>query len=804
MSVVNTFQLEVQRVEDNCIFKLSWGNSLQLEPVVLKYPERLTACYKSWKTAYLNFYTVAMRGKAIVEGGTSSLTEMDWRRRLVHEEVTLLSEFYDWLESPKLNSIRSKIGQANKALVPTDGSLIPSQWVNIFVSCNFLELEYLPWEMWELGVGSTTRIVRSPNNIRFEPIEPRKGRPRILVIFGDDTGLSFQEERRAIDKQLKPMAEVVYVGWGMTRTNGNDLKTEILDALGSEAGWDMLLFFGHSDEASLTGGELAIAPQTWIALSEIRPQLLEAKKRGLQFALFNSCNGLSIASSLIDLGLSQVAIMREPIHNAVAQKFLLKFLQVLATHRDVYDAMKLAVDELKLNYKSTFPSAYLIPSLFWHREAALFRIEPRGPKQFLQQLIPTRGEAIRLGILVGLSLIPPIQLLLLEPRLTVQAIYRQVTQQVPKMSGVPPVLLVQIDLASLDRAKIKADKRNPTDRQYLASVVRKLTTQPNKIIGIDYELDQPTDEDPQLISALRDSAQRGNILILASTKNQSESQISTSVSHIKDNRSLSADLYFQQSYLTLPSPNDKCPDFCPFAYVLAMLQSQNQGLPPSANRRLYWKSSGVSKTAFWTQPQFQLKPITELSRQFNQMWLHPIVDFSIPPAQVYERIPAWQLLESPKNKGLPIQNLQQILILASGGSEKEMSDEFDNTPTAIWYWRNFNGKQKFYPKDFTTGEYYAYMIHHLLTRKLLIPIPDLWMIGLAVIFGKGFVFVMRCKRLGEKKSHLRTHAWFWGGAMFYGVVALQIFVSYAVVLPWLLPMIAVGGYVLPRLRQGRV
>jgi hypothetical protein len=382
MNVVNTFQLKVHRVQNTCLFDLSWGNSLQRQ-AILNYPETLNACYKSWKTAYSNFYTVAMRGKAIVEGGTSALTDLDWNRRLVQEEEALLYEFHYWLRSSELYEIRSLIGQANKTLVPTDGSLIPSQWVNVFVSCNSLELEYLPWEMWEIGsefgVGSTIRIVRSPNNISFEPIQPRKGRPRILVILGDETGLSFQEERRAIEKQLKPMAEVVYVGWGMTRTNGNDLKTEILDALGSEAGWDMLLFFGHSDEASLTGGELAIAPQTWIALSEIRPQLLEAKKRGLQFALFNSCNGLSIASSLIDLGLSQVAIMREPIHNAVAQKFLLKFLQVLATHRDVYDAMKLAVDELKLNYKSTFPSAYLIPSLFWHREAALFRIELRGP-----------------------------------------------------------------------------------------------------------------------------------------------------------------------------------------------------------------------------------------------------------------------------------------------------------------------------------------------------------------------------------------------------------------------------------------
>lgn len=89
-----------------------------------------------------------------------------------------------------------------------------------------------------------------------------------------------------------------------------ELKAKISAAIADERGWDVLFFAGHSNETVLTGGELAIAPNVSLSISEITPQLLKAKQRGLQFALFNSCSGLTLANSLIDLGLSQVAVMR--------------------------------------------------------------------------------------------------------------------------------------------------------------------------------------------------------------------------------------------------------------------------------------------------------------------------------------------------------------------------------------------------------------------------------------------------------------------------------------------------------------
>lgn len=104
----------------------------------------------------------------------------------------------------------------------------------------------------------------------------------------------------------------------------------------------------NSNETPLTGGDLKIAPNSaigeadtsrCIAIQDITQPLQQARDRGLQFAIFNSCSGISIAESLINLGLPQVAVMREPIHNTVAQEFLVQFLNALAEYKDVHEAL---------------------------------------------------------------------------------------------------------------------------------------------------------------------------------------------------------------------------------------------------------------------------------------------------------------------------------------------------------------------------------------------------------------------------------------------------------------------------------
>ncbi|MBW4549542.1 MAG: CHASE2 domain-containing protein [Aphanocapsa sp. GSE-SYN-MK-11-07L] len=815
MTDLHLFRLEVQQVDQSCLFQLSWGKGQQLR-ARLPYPESLPRVYQDWQRAYRSFYgSAAVRGQAEVSN-TLTLTDVDWRIRLVQAEAALLSEFHHWLRSAELYEIRAAIASATKHLGHQSASARKPAGVDLFLTCDPIALEHLPWETWEigaeLGAGGGIRIIRSPINIQHEAVQQRRGRTRILVILGDDTGLDFRAEIKAIEQKLKPVADVIWVG--LTSPDVAQLKIQIRQALVSELGWDILLFFGHSNEAALTGGELAIAPHTWISVREIMPQLLKAKEHGLQFALFNSCNGLNIAGSLVNLGLSQVAVMREPIHNAVAHTFLVRFLQELAQHRDVQEAMIAATQDLKLNHNLTFPSTYLIPSLFRHPEAPLFQLKPWGLRQGLQQLVPNRMEAIALSALLALSLLPKVQDLLLQSRLGAQAVYRSLTQQIPPKS-LPPVQLIHIDQDSLTRAKIPADKYDPMDRSYLASVLNKLSSSSPQVIGIDYLLDRPTPEDPQFVAVVRQLVKKGNWVILATSKDNNGNgpqELVVGVEGLSQDWSLQANIDFPFGYVELPPQDAKCQGQCPFAYMLGLIHCLQTYSPP-----LQLKPQLESKTdlgnqvfstlqslppsaqvGFWRGSNSRLNAVTSFSHGFGQSWLQPIVDFSIPPSQVYERIPAWQVLASTRRPDSVTLAAQPIVILAPGEYEPEQSDTFP-LPLATSFWRSLEEKAALGSEEMTGSEIHAYMVHHLLAQHLVVPIPDLWLVGIAIVIGKGAVIVLA--------GHQFSRRW-WvlgmvGGTLAYGMIGLQVFVSYGVLLPWLLPTMTVWGYLIPTWRQAK-
>ncbi|MCY7320348.1 MAG: CHAT domain-containing protein [Phormidesmis sp. CAN_BIN36] len=387
------FRLKVQKIEQICLFELAWGQSQQLV-ATLNYPPLLAERYQDWRRIYLSFYKTAeiplfstnsppahsplndllddsLRGWTIATG---QLTSANWHTKLVEAEIKLLNEFHHWLRSAELFEIRATLARASQEM----SSDRHPQNLDLFLTCTPIELARLPWETWEIGADfaatGTIRIVRTPATIRSDAdavMRQPRSRVRILAILGDDTGLNFQTDREAV-RSLFPVAAVTFVGWqpGQTAT---EVKAQIRDAIAAEPGWDVLFFAGHSNETEVVGGELTIAPNVSIPICDIAPQLTAAKERGLQVAIFNSCSGLHIAEFLIDLGFSQVAVMREPIHNRVAQEFLVQFLRGLANRQDVHDSLLAACRSLRLEKNLTYPSAYLVPSLFCHPNASLFR-----------------------------------------------------------------------------------------------------------------------------------------------------------------------------------------------------------------------------------------------------------------------------------------------------------------------------------------------------------------------------------------------------------------------------------------------
>jgi CHASE2 domain-containing sensor protein len=792
------FRLKIWRVEQTCIFELSWAAGLQIT-AQLTYPESLTALYQAWQTAYLNFYSHALRSRVQGSGRITS-SAIDWRAQLVQAEARFLSEFYFWLNSAELLGIRSQIAKAAivQPLADTTDESSQAKPIDVCLTCEPLELARFPWEAWEIGTefgtNRTIRIARTPANLR-KTASPRRSRSklRILAILGDDTGLDFQTDRQAM-QSLAKLATIEFVGWQAGKDPHN-LKEAIAAAIADEQGWDILFFAGHSNETAITGGELTIAPGISILVQEIAPQLIKARDRGLQFAIFNSCSGLSIANSLVDLGLSQVAIMREPIHNRVAQEFLLRFLQHLSEYCDVHTAMLEACTFLKVDRNLTYPSAYLIPSLYRHPEAIPFQLQPQGLRHWLKPWLPTQKQAWTLAALTALSLLPPIENLLLEARVGTQAVYRHITRQIPQDQ--PSVLLVQVDEDSI--RGLDARKINPIDRTYLAQVIDKAQTLKPQVMSIDFLLDRPTTEDQPLAKAVQSATQQGQWLLFSAQLKNNRREVGVIPTIGNPNSTLQGQIDLYLNYAEIPAAQQSCYETCPLGYLTALtaqLQRSANPLNPTsqsttnARDRLLRQVAQTDDAKLQSLLNYRLFPLTPIAENFGQLWLRPILDYSIPPNQVYQKLSAGTLLDGKALDGkAPASDRPTIILIAAGGYEQagisRMGEDNFPLPLAVRYWSNAQTNP-----IFTGGEAHAYMIHQFLTGHRIIPIPALWLMGLGAIGGAGLQQLM-------KQRNRRRHRRVMGLSAItglYGISALQLYISSGLLLPIVLPTIVVWLY----------
>lgn len=757
--------LEVTFVEQTCLFKL-YGEGREHEPARIPYTETLTAHYHSWQKAYLAYYrslSSDMRGRA--ESGVGKMPDRDWRAELVKEEAMLLAEFNRWLKHEKLNKIRDVISrcaievQAERKSKQKD----ESAFVNLFITCHpgeesSLDLAKLPWEGWEVGRefnelmdGQTIRIARKPTSIQAGTVKrPRRDRLRVLAIFGDDTQLDFKSEKAELNKVSGAYIRIVD---RHSCPATIDLQEYICREIADSEGWDILFFAGHSNEARVVNGELSIAPGKALMIHEIAPQLKAAKEQGLQFAIFNSCKGLDIANALIELGLSQVAIMREPIHNSVAEQFLIAFLKAMINREDVHSAVLFACEQFK-DSRITYPSAHLIPSLFRHPNAELFRL-PHW-QHSLRRFLPRRKQAIALSIFAFLSLLPPVQQALIQSRQVAQIAYRELRQQVatPK----PPILLVQIDQKAAET--LDARKVYPIDRAYVARLIQRAQTIQPEVIGIDYIFDSPEEEeDPALRQQIQQATGQKTTIVLANT--ETPKSIVPAISSLDRVQQGYVNAY--PFYIELPSQECKPPS-CPFSFAIA-------------------------KASNFRGQDLKLSPITSFSQAFGQNWLQPIVDFSISPNEAYQAMSAAVFLKQTPSSELP-----KTVIIAPGNYERagitgHGEDIIDPPPLPVEMWR---------PNSvFTGGEFHAYMVHHLLNNRLVIPIPDLWVLMIAAVLGRMAVLMVQDSQIPRK----RVLVFFVGGTLLWGWIGLELYLSAGLLVPWLIPSIVFWMLTMPLFRR---
>lgn len=783
------FHLKVLHVEQLCLFELSWGQGQRLT-AQLNFPASLSKSYQDWRRAYVNFYQSAqMRGRKL-DGGVIT-PNTNWYKQLTNSETNLLKGFNNWLRSADLYEMRSVITKASH----------DAKTVQIFLTCGSTELDRLPWEAWELGTEIANKkkvyIIRAPLNIGNGVIDEQASRrPRILAILGDETGLDFRKERHAL-KSLFKVADVEFVGWQPGISSTQIIK-DINSAIVDERGWDILFFAGHSNECEITGGEIGVAPQVSIPINQIASKLTIARERGLKVAIFNSCSGLNIADALINLGFSQVIVMREPIHNNVAQEFLVSFLRGLAKHLDIYESMLQARQVLL--HERAYPSSFLIPSLFCHPGAKLFRIAPASIwQQPLKRFLPTPIEAATLFISLTLCVLNPVDNLLLDTRLLFQAAYRDITSQIP--SEAAPVALVEIDTQSIVDAQLPNSQLYPMNRSYLAKLVKRASELKAPVISLDFLIDAPQDNTPSgdkdLKLAVNNAANQNIFLIFGTILNQTEdNELDIYKAGIYNyNSMLKAYTNASTDYLEIPFNSD-CRQMCPISYLMALTHMAKQEisqLPQPRNNKLDLRTQLFNK--FEQSPQkSNLSIINKLRPIFG---IFPLVDYSIPPNRIYTKIPAHEFLNNlDVNKANAIS--KQVVLIASGDDKRlgmaPGTPDQVIIPSAMSYWVN--------QSSLTGGESLAYPTHHLMRQRLVFAIPDILMLGTAIIFSKITALTIEYQLSKTQRQKVLASSIIL--VILYGIMVLQIYISVAILLSWLLPSSIFLAYVFSATRKSHV
>ncbi|MGB3514960.1 MAG: CHASE2 domain-containing protein [Elainellaceae cyanobacterium] len=780
------FQLRIQAIQQDCLFELTWGTGQRLAATV-PYPSVLDTHYQTWQQAYLSFYSQTQplpspsqnspfRGRSAGSGSFAPPT-IDWQAQLIEAETRLLYTFHRWLRSPELYDIQSTLAGASRQSASDDAA------IDIFLTATPTSLLRLPWEAWEVGgMGGHLRIARCPAIVRSPSANCSKprSRPRILTILGYDPGHTFEADWHQVQKSLRHLAEIPPpIGYHPDLTIPQ-LKQQIADAIADPQGWDMLIFAGHSNDTDLTGGELGIAPGVSIQIKEIQSQLAIARQNGLQCAVFNSCNGVSIADTLINLGVSQVVVMREPIHAQVAQAFLIQFLNELSHQQDLHQALIHTCDYFKTDVNLTYPSAYLIPSIFRYPNASVFQLHRQTWRDRLRLLRPTRYELAILPTMLLLSWLVPVQDELLDQRILMQARYRQWTGRI-EPEPQPQLLLVQIDDESIQRADIIEPK--PMSRQYLADLVTQLSNSGTQTIAIDYLLDRAHEEQSALIQATQSAAEQGSCLIFGAFPSQTGGWLQAPPELANPDYSIhgNATRAWGPSH-RMPLMVGK-PDIYLFAFTLSTFDALDGDRPCI--------QSTLTDEAQTIYPRLKWQPISQFAYGTlgGQYWLHPITDFSIPPQQVYEPIPAWQVIE--RSQTLDLSDWQTVMI-ASGGYEEaglQPGEDSFKAPLAMQYWYRQDGNPH---RLMTGGEHHAYLFHQIRTQRFVVPIPDTWMVVVAFLISKSLTLFLRQARSPKRYFYLLLWAGLAGGAIAYSLFSLELYLaSVALLLPIVFPVITI-------------
>ncbi|MFL9459011.1 CHASE2 domain-containing protein [Tolypothrix bouteillei VB521301_2] len=299
-----------------------------------------------WQSTYGSLWKFTrIKAKKIVYDGSIN------QRREECDNLTseLRSLLNNWLLAESFRAVREKWLK----------HLMPEDEVRVLIRTASMQLKKLPWHLWELVDRDYPKAEVALSVPQSEQVAATlqafslRKKIRILAILGDSDGIDVTQDRHLLEKL--PGAATTF----LVKPQRQDINDELW-----KQPWNILFFAGHSKSEGDTGC-IYINETDKLTIDELRYALKNAVANGLQLAIFNSCDGLGLARELQDLQIPQIIVMREPVPDLVAQKFLKYFLEVFSSGQSIYAAVRIARERLK-GIEKEYPGATWLPVICEH------------------------------------------------------------------------------------------------------------------------------------------------------------------------------------------------------------------------------------------------------------------------------------------------------------------------------------------------------------------------------------------------------------------------------------------------------
>lgn len=301
----------------------------------------LSRCLADWQQQYNQLgINHRIKPQQIIYNG------VEFSHFKLNESATTLGQMLaQWLNSPSFRPIDKHLRE----------ELNREEVIRMLICSDRPEIYQLPWCCWDLVTNyPRLEIAYSSPNFTNVPVAhqgQRHQRVRILAILGDAQGIDLEGDRSFLS-DIEQAAVEFLIEPTLQELNQNLWQKT----------WDIVFFAGHSNTQSRQG-VLYLNSQEQITIEQLSYGFKQAIARGLQLAIFNSCDGLGLAEELGQLFLPQSIVMRMPIPDQMAHQFVRYFLQAYANGNSMYLAMRQAREQLQ-GWEQQFPCASWLPIIY--------------------------------------------------------------------------------------------------------------------------------------------------------------------------------------------------------------------------------------------------------------------------------------------------------------------------------------------------------------------------------------------------------------------------------------------------------